>query len=88
MDELGQSIYNICSLVPKGVVIFLPSYTFLDQILLRWKASGLLERLGMKKKVFNEPRKSGEVEMILREYTAANSDQSNVSSLSLIFACG
>ena len=41
----------MCNLVPDGVVVFLPSYAFLDKLKATWDKSGLLLKLGAKKKV-------------------------------------
>ena len=51
IDELGQAMANLAAVVQAGMVVFLPSYGFLDTVLERWKASGLYARLGSKKKV-------------------------------------
>ncbi|CAN0154718.1 unnamed protein product [Ectocarpus fasciculatus] len=45
LDELGRLMTNVCKLVPGGVVCFLASYGYLDQVLQRWKASGTLRQL-------------------------------------------
>lgn len=49
-DELGQAIINICQVVPKGVVVFCPSYDFLWQVQARWDKTGAITRLGQRKK--------------------------------------
>lgn len=67
-EELGQMLVNIASIVPNGLVVFFPSYAFLDQARVIWEASGLLARLGAKKTVYLEPRESSEVESVLRAY--------------------
>lgn len=65
-------LLNIATIVPHGLVIFCPSYAFLEQAKNVWDASGLLEkRLAAKKRVFFEPREAGEVEGLLREYAEA-----------------
>lgn len=68
-------LVNITSLVPNGLVIFFPSYAFLDQAKSVWEASGVLNRLGSKKFVFSEPRGDApeglDVESVLREYSEA-----------------
>jgi len=50
-DELGQALINICQVVPKGVVVFCPSYDFMWQIKDRWDRTGATGRLGQRKKV-------------------------------------
>ncbi|KAM0752291.1 DNA repair helicase [Meredithblackwellia eburnea MCA 4105] len=75
VDELGTTIANICNIIPKGIVVFVPSYAFLDQIQARWTSSGMLERLSRRKKPFWEPKSSSDVESTLSEYSEANSDK-------------
>lgn len=65
-------LLNIASIVPNGLVVFFPSYSFLEQAKKVWEASGLLEkRLSMRKKIFFEPRDGSEVESLLRKYSEA-----------------
>ncbi|KIP08638.1 hypothetical protein PHLGIDRAFT_103970 [Phlebiopsis gigantea 11061_1 CR5-6] len=68
--ELGQLLTNFASLVPGGMVVFVPSYAFLNTVVGAWEKSGLMERLGAKKKVFSEPQESGDVDAVLRDYAA------------------
>lgn len=51
LDELGQAIVNIAAIVPKGMVVFVPSYDFLNQVQARWQKSGMIKRLAVKKEV-------------------------------------
>ncbi|ORY92941.1 helicase C-terminal domain-domain-containing protein [Leucosporidium creatinivorum] len=83
LDELGQSIVNIAQVVPKGIVVFVPSYDFLNQVQARWEASGMIKRLKQKKKTFWEPKASADVDMTLREYSAANA---GVETGAILFA--
>ncbi|CUA77223.1 chromosome transmission fidelity protein 1 [Rhizoctonia solani] len=71
--ELGQTVLNLTSLVPNGFVVFLPSYAFLSIVKAAWSKgeNKILERLGKKKKVFYEPQENGDVEGVLREFSAA-----------------
>ncbi|EST05055.1 ATP-dependent helicase, C-terminal [Kalmanozyma brasiliensis GHG001] len=74
VDELGRTIINLCNIIPAGLVVFVPSYAFLDRIMARWKdagSGGLLQRLGSKKKIFTEPKTTMAVDQVLGEYTAA-----------------
>ncbi|ETS60057.1 hypothetical protein PaG_06051 [Moesziomyces aphidis] len=77
IDELGRTLINLCNVVPAGLVVFVPSYAFLDRIMARWKdaASGELhKRLGAKKRIFSEPKTTMEVDGVLQDYTAAIRD--------------
>jgi chromosome transmission fidelity protein 1 len=72
--RLGLAIINICSVVPDGVVVFFPSYGYLDEVVSGWQApdnpASIWERLQNKKAVFRDG-KSGSSDEILAEYTAA-----------------
>ncbi|KAI8976239.1 helicase C-terminal domain-containing protein [Pilobolus umbonatus] len=73
MDDIGQSILNLCQVIPDGIVCFFPSFTYLDQVYERWKSvvmknGTLLSLIEKKKKVFKEPRDQS-VDDTLRDYT-------------------
>ncbi|KAM4819814.1 ATP-dependent DNA helicase DDX11 [Thomomys bottae] len=68
MEETGRALCNLCSVVPGGVVCFLPSYEYQRQVHAHWEKSGLLARLATRKKVFQEPRSAGQVEQVLAAY--------------------
>lgn len=71
MDELGQILANLVNIVPDGMVVFFPSYNFLNALRARWGGNGTLERLKNKKKLFFEPQEGGSVDAVLQEYTDA-----------------
>ncbi|KAM9579659.1 ATP-dependent DNA helicase DDX11 isoform 2-T2 [Guaruba guarouba] len=68
MDETGRILCNLCNVVPGGVVCFFPSYEYEKQIYAHWEKTGLLTRLAVKKKIFQEPKKANQVEQVLVEY--------------------
>ncbi|KAK1752849.1 ATP-dependent RNA helicase chl1 [Echria macrotheca] len=76
MQQLGAAVLNICSVVPDGVVVFFPSYGYLDELVSVWQtASGpvaktVWERLAAKKTVFRET-KGGSSDETLQSYTKA-----------------
>ncbi|XP_055424383.1 ATP-dependent DNA helicase DDX11 isoform X2 [Bubalus kerabau] len=69
MDETGRILCNLCNVVPGGVVCFFPSYEYQHQVCAHWEKSGLLARLTIRKKIFQEPRKAHRVEQVLLEYS-------------------
>ncbi|OXG31727.1 chromosome transmission fidelity protein 1 [Cryptococcus neoformans Ze90-1] len=71
LTDLGAVLQATIGVVPDGVVVFLPSYAFLDKVRALWTKSGLLQRLGERKQLFYEPQTSGDVETILRDYALA-----------------
>lgn len=77
INRLGQALLNICSVVPDGVVVFFPSYGYLDEVIEVWKAptgadggKPLWERLQEKKALFRES-KGGSSDEILAGYSEA-----------------
>ena len=51
LDDLGQAIANVSNVTPDGIVCFLPSYAYLDQVAARWEQTGMMAKLALKKKV-------------------------------------
>jgi len=80
MDELGRAMLNICTVVPDGVVVFFPSYAYLETVTSHWTrapsseagqgAKSIWQRLEAKKMLFREKKDSG-VENVLEEYGKA-----------------
>lgn len=76
IQQLGLSILNMCSIVPDGVVVFFPSYGYLDQVSVAWqkKQAGspqtIWERLHARKAIFKET-KGASSDDVLQEYSNA-----------------
>ncbi|KAI1484536.1 helicase C-terminal domain-containing protein [Biscogniauxia mediterranea] len=80
--ELGIAILNLCTVVPDGVVVFFPSYGYLDEVVKAWSSSeptnpaqaqpkpSIWERLQAKKSVFREA-KGGSSDEVLAQYSEA-----------------
>lgn len=72
LAELGAILLSTVGLVPDGVVVFVPSYAFLDKVKTAWAGStGVLAKLGQKKSVFYEPQTAADVDATLRDYALA-----------------
>ncbi|XP_074125402.1 ATP-dependent DNA helicase DDX11 isoform X2 [Sminthopsis crassicaudata] len=69
MDEVGRILCNLCNVVPGGLVCFFSSYDYLHKVQAHWKQSGLLTRLAVKKKIFQEPNRANQVEQVLTKYS-------------------
>ncbi|XP_037091332.1 Fanconi anemia group J protein homolog [Pollicipes pollicipes] len=67
-DELGGLVLGVCAAIPNGVLCFFPSYSMLDKLARRWRATGLWERLEARKPVLCEPRRSGDFSEMMREF--------------------
>lgn len=76
VTQLGLAILNLCSIVPDGVVVFFPSYGYLDQVVAVWQqkqggnAQSIWDRLGFRKALFKETR-GGSSDEVLSEYSQA-----------------
>lgn len=56
IDELGNFIFKMAQVTPKGMVIFFPSYKVMDDYHERWKSSRLLYQLRRLKVICKEDR--------------------------------
>lgn len=76
ITQLGLAILNMCSLVPDGVVVFFPSYGYLDEVVNMWQqkqgsnAQSIWDRLSARKALFREAR-GGPSDDVLQNYSQA-----------------
>lgn len=76
ITQLGMAIVNACAIVPDGVVVFFPSYGYLDEVVSVWQqtqgsnAQSVWSRLQSRKTLFREA-KGGSSDEVLNEYTQA-----------------
>ena len=68
LTSLGEFLIEITKRVPYGVVIFFPSYKYLDQVLQFWKNTGILSSIESNKTIFREPTDPSNVEKVLSQY--------------------
>jgi chromosome transmission fidelity protein 1 len=76
--QLGLVIINICTVVSDGVVVFFPSYGYLDQVVSVWQTlttesgqrSSVWDRLQAKKALFRDSKGASSDE-VLQQYSAA-----------------
>ncbi|KAK9376095.1 helicase C-terminal domain-containing protein [Lipomyces chichibuensis] len=83
-QELGRTIANLMFVIPDGMVVFFPSYKYMEEVCLCWKKKSpnasmtLWDQINKRKTIFQEPRDSAQVEAILSSYAQALSDRSAV----------
>ncbi|XP_031550335.1 ATP-dependent DNA helicase DDX11-like [Actinia tenebrosa] len=70
IEECGRVLLNTCAVIPGGVVCFFSSFDYAQKIYSHWEKSGILEKLGTRKKIFTEPRKASQVEQVLSSFSA------------------
>lgn len=69
--KLGYYLINLVKVIPDGVVIFFPSYRYLNLVLEIWKENRVLDILNKMKQLFQEPTDSGAVNSVLTDYAAS-----------------
>ena len=85
INQLGMAIVNVCSIVPDGVVVFFPSYGYLDEVVNAWQknqgagSQSIWSRLEARKALFRES-KGGSSDDVLSEYTKATLGDDGASS--------
>ena len=77
IESLGSCLLQLSNMIPDGLVVFFPSYAYLEQVVLRWqmKSSGTVksiwERLLERKPVFRESKVAMGIDDVLDEYSQA-----------------
>ncbi|XP_035779102.1 ATP-dependent DNA helicase DDX11-like isoform X1 [Anopheles albimanus] len=84
LDELQSTLMNLCYVVPNGIVAFFSSYEYLEQFCKRLEDSGNRARMEERKRIFREPRTTGQVERILAEYAQAAKSATGALLLSVV----
>ena len=86
MCELGRALQNICNIVPAGIVVFLPSYSYEEILYKHLDSSGVLSKLRVKKCIFREPKLASQVNQVLEKYTQAVKNPPKPQNGSLLFS--
>ncbi|KAJ1547570.1 Fanconi anemia group J protein [Nowakowskiella sp. JEL0078] len=69
-DALGMTILDIIKIVCDGVLVFLSSYATMENLIERWKQTGLFEEINSHKQIFMEPRNNqgGKFDKMVKNY--------------------
>ncbi|KAI9189892.1 ATP-dependent DNA helicase chl1 [Blastocladiella emersonii ATCC 22665] len=87
LPDVCQTICNLVNVVPRGMVVFLPSFQLLDEMAKAFREQGYAARIERKKRIFTEPREAVDLERVLREY-AQHIDESPTSGALLLSVVG
>lgn len=66
IKALGMTIVQLMYKIPHGMVVFFPSYAYMDSVVKIWQSAGIYDTINRYKKVFTEP--SGSVDEVLTEF--------------------
>ncbi|PBK75042.1 DNA repair helicase [Armillaria solidipes] len=86
IGELGQIILNLTNIIPGGMIVFFPSYRFLNTSKNNWKTGGVIEKFSAKKKVFFEPDEAKDVDEVLQGFSSAVRSPVDNKKGALLFA--
>lgn len=89
VNGLGESLVQLAVAVPDGLVVFFPSYAYLDQVSVQWQqttsgSENLWTRLRNCKSVFKESKGASGTEDTLRQYSQAIDEGKGAILLSVI----
>ncbi|KAL8972408.1 MAG: hypothetical protein Q9183_000569 [Haloplaca sp. 2 TL-2023] len=76
INALGHCLVDLAATIPDGLVVFFPSYAYLDQVSARWQkpvvdSSSVWARLEQHKIIFKETKGSSKIDDVLEQYSEA-----------------
>lgn len=77
IEALGSCLLQLSEIIPDGLVVFFPSYAYLEQVVLRWrmKSSGaakpIWDRLLERKHIFRESKVATGIDDVLDQHSQA-----------------
>lgn len=80
IDELGYCFLNLSRNIPDGMVVFFPSYSYLDQTVVSWQreatgsSESIWKSLSAQKPLFQETKDTAGVDTVLQQYKKAVED--------------
>ena len=70
IKETGLLLVDLVKTIPKGIVIFFPSYDYQESLLKQWEQQDVLKLFERNhKRIFREPKKNSQVQAVLNNYT-------------------
>ncbi|XP_072762661.1 ATP-dependent DNA helicase DDX11 [Anoplolepis gracilipes] len=86
LDELGRALLNLCNIVPAGIVVFFPSYSYEDIVFKHLDKSGIVSKISVKKHIYREPKLASQVNVILDQYAQSIKKPQSPCNGSLLFS--
>ncbi|XP_050454703.1 ATP-dependent DNA helicase DDX11 isoform X2 [Cataglyphis hispanica] len=86
LDELGRTLLNVCNIVPAGIVVFFPSYSYEDIVFKHLDKSGIVSKISIKKHIYREPKLASQVNVILDQYAHSIKNPQSPCNGSLLFS--
>ena len=67
----GNLLIDLCKNVPDGIVVFFPSYRYMEEVVLQWNQMGIIEIFQKYKLLWMETRNLEDTSVALTNYRAA-----------------
>ncbi|CAH8618265.1 unnamed protein product [Schistosoma rodhaini] len=80
-NSLGLLLIQLADVVPAGLLIFFPSYSFMSQCIEYWKNGDIYEKLSKCKHIFIEPREKNQFNKIFNEYRKTACIENSVGAI-------
>ena len=71
IKNYGHFLVDVAKNTPDGIVVFFPSYFFMEEVVLQWKQFGVIEKLLEYKLLFIETKSVEDTSKALTNYRAA-----------------
>ena len=72
IEDLGYTISELCKITPGGVLVFFPSFTFLNTCTSVWAQNSILSEIEKSKEIFKDLHDSQKNKGVLKNYTESN----------------
>ena len=86
LEKLGYIIVDVCKRVPKGILVFFPSFTFMNNCITQWVNLEILDDIKKYKEVFCDLHDAIKNQHVLKQYTNVNK-QKNSNGAILFSVC-
>lgn len=63
------TLVRLCQVAPRGMVVFMTSYSYMDFVVSQWRSGDLLKQLSRHKEIFVEPRGVAEADNLWSNYS-------------------
>eukprot|EP00934_Nitzschia_sp_Nitz4_P001860 Nitzschia sp. Nitz4//scaffold52_size167869//154943//157756//NITZ4_002298-RA/size167869-processed-gene-0.140-mRNA-1//-1//CDS//3329554101//1860//frame0 len=70
-NAIGLGLLKLSEVVPHGLVVFVPSYSYEQTLVTAWKTSGLWKRLEGSRPIFREPKQASQMDATLEAFSEA-----------------
>lgn len=84
-ESLGEALVSLSRVIPKGMLIFFPSYATLSNSLSVWRNNGILKALEARKQIFEEPKSKSSFSKVMHNFTSTLPNDDDIASKDTAF---